>query len=306
MKLLIFAVCFAAALAAGFFSVIGLYIAAGLLAVLVMAAIENLADNYKVKVSYKKFFLAKSEAPTLIFDGKKRLRGEVVCQNMVTGDISRTNTDIRKDRTLTLPPQDKCGTLLIRYFKFYRYDLLGLTKRLAVCYAEDCVTVLPDAPSAELEDIITETTGGEERDGAREARPDEPWRRVNLKLTHRFGKPYINTYSPDKKGELWLAADCGHGDRADIIAEKICGIAQILTSKGMGYNLALPDTEGGIRLLKNTDSENVQREVLTMPLYNTNAHSIMGRLTEELDNDAEILAFTANDTVNDERITIIN
>jgi hypothetical protein len=306
VRLPVFALCFAAALAAGFFTETGLYIAAGLLAALLAAAIENLAEDCRVKVRYEKLFLNKGESPVLIFDGRKRLRGEVVCQNWVTGDISRTDTDIHKDRTLTLSVQDKCGALLIRYFKFYRYDLLGLTKRLAVCCADECVTVLPAGPSAELEDIITETTGGEELDGVREARPDDSLRRVNLKLTHRFGKPYINTYSPDRKGELWLAVDCGHGDRADIIAEKICGIAQLMTAKGMSYGLALPDNEGGVKLMDNTDGDSVQSEILCMQLYSTNVHSIMDKLTDELDEDAEILAFTANDNVNDERITIIN
>ena len=43
MKVVIFWLCFAAALISGFFTVIGLYIAAGLLAVLIAAVTENLA-----------------------------------------------------------------------------------------------------------------------------------------------------------------------------------------------------------------------------------------------------------------------
>ena len=306
MRRLIFIAVLAATVVMWKFSSYGIFLTAAAAAAAIAAVIENFTDKPYNKVTYEKLFLQKGGSPVLTFEGRKRLKGEVVCENFVTGEISRTKADIRKDRTLTLPEQKKCGGLLIRYFSFYRYDLLGLTRRLTVCAADNPVTVLPDGPSAELDDIIAENTGGAELDGAREARPDDRLRRVNLKLTHRFGKPYINTYSPEDKGELWLFADCGFGDRADIIAEMITGIAQLLTARGIRYGLAVPDNEGGVTLMADTDCETVQAEILFMPLYNPKAGGVLLRLLDELDDDTQILAFTPNTTANDERLTLIS
>ena len=306
MKRLIFAAAFMLSVGLCFFTEVGLYIAAALLAAALAAAVENIIDKPEADVHYDKLFYLKGEAPVLTFSGSKRLKGEVVCRNIVTGDITRIMADADKARTMELPAQKKCGGLLINFSGFYRYDLLGLTKRLIVSSSEEHITVLPDGPAAELDDIIEETVGGAELDGAREARPDDRLRRVNLKLTHRFGKPYINTYSPDDRGELWLFADCGLGDRAEILAEQICGIAHLLSARGTAYGLALPEGDNGIRLIENTDSETVQSEVLNFPLYKTAGKSFAGVLLEKLDDDAEIIAFTADTAIRDERITIIN
>ena len=305
MRTLIFAALFAAALIAGFFTVIGLYIAAGLLAVLAMAVIENLAEDYRVKVRYEKLFLHKGEAPAVIFSGKKRLRGTVLCENLVTGERSSNIVDIHGDGRAVLPVQNNCGALLIRFMTFRRSDLLGITKRTAVCFAEECVTVLPDLPDAELYDIAEAAAGEKEPDGAREARPDEPLRRVNLKLTHRFGKPYLNTYMPERSGKLWLFADYGAGDRAGILAEKICGLAQLLSEQGTDYDLALPANEDGFSLFENADSETVMNEVLRFPMYKFEGKSCLEKLCGNID-DGRIIAFSRNTKVTDERVTVID
>ena len=305
MRAVIFWLCFAAALISGFFTVIGLYIAAGLLAVLIAAVTENLAEDYKVKVSYEKLFLHKGEAPAVIFSGKKRLRGTVLCENLVTGERSANVVDIKSGGRYELPAQDNCGGLLIRFMSFRRSDLLGITKRTAVCYAEESITVLPDPIGAEIYDIAEAAVGENEPDGAREARPDEPLRRVNLKLTHRFGKPYLNTYTPERTGDLWLYADYGAGDRAGILAEQICGLAQVLTEQGIDYGLAVPYGEDGFKFIENADSEAVMSEVLRFPMYKQVGDGFLEKLCGRID-DGRIIAFSRKTGFSDERLTVID
>ena len=305
MRAVIFWLCFAAALISGFFTVIGLYIAAGLLAVLIAAVTENLAEDYKVKVSYEKLFLHKGEAPAVIFSGKKRLRGTVLCENLVTGERSANVVDIKSGGRYELPAQDNCGGLLIRFMSFRRSDLLGITKRTAVCYAEESITVLPDPIGAEIYDIAEAAVGENEPDGAREARPDEPLRRVNLKLTHRFGKPYLNTYTPERTGDLWLYADYGAGDRAGILAEQICGLGQVLTEQGIDYGLAVPYGEDGFKLIENADSEAVMNEVLRFPMYKQVGDGFLEKLCGRID-DGRIIAFSRKTGFSDERLTVID
>ena len=305
MKVVIFWLCFAAALISGFFTVIGLYIAAGLLAVLIAAVTENLAEDYKVKVSYEKLFLHKGEAPAAIFSGKKRLRGTVLCENLVTGERSANVVDIKVGGRYELPVQDNCGGLLIRFMSFRRSDLLGITKRTAVCYAEESITVLPDPIGAEIYDIAEAAVGENEPDGAREARPDEPLRRVNLKLTHRFGKPYLNTYTPERTGDLWLYADYGAGDRAGILAEQICGLGQVLTEQGIDYGLAVPYGEDGFKFIENADSEAVMSEVLRFPMYKQVGDGFLEKLCGRID-DGRIIAFSRKTGFSDERLTVID
>ena len=305
MRAVIFWLCFAAALISGFFTVIGLYIAAGLLAVLIAAVTENLAEDYKVKVSYEKLFLHKGEAPAVIFSGKKRLRGTVLCENLVTGERSANVVDIKSGGRYELPAQDNCGGLLIRFMSFRRSDLLGITKRTAVCYAEESITVLPDPIGAEIYDIAEAAVGENEPDGAREARPDEPLRRVNLKLTHRFGKPYLNTYTPERTGDLWLYADYGAGDRAGILAEQICGLGQVLTEQGIDYGLAVPYGEDGFKLIENADSEAVMSEVLRFPMYKQVGDGFLEKLCGRID-DGRIRAFSRKTGFSDERLTVID
>lgn len=305
MKAVIFWLCFVAALISGFFTVIGLYIAAGLLAVLIAAVTENLAEDYKVKVSYEKLFLHKGEAPAVIFSGKKRLRGTVLCENLVTGERSANVVDIKGGGRYELPAQDNCGVLLIRFMSFRRSDLLGITKRTAVCYAEESITVLPDPIGAEIYDIAEAAVGENEPDGAREARPDEPLRRVNLKLTHRFGKPYLNTYTPERTGDLWLYADYGAGDRAGILAEQICGLGQVLTEQGIDYGLAVPYGEDGFKFIENADSEAVMNEVLKFPMYKQVGDGFLEKLCGRID-DGRIIAFSRKTGFSDERLTVID
>lgn len=305
MKVVIFWLCFAAALISGFFTVIGLYIAAGLLAVLIAAVTENLAEDYKVKVSYEKLFLHKGEAPAAIFSGKKRLRGTVLCENLVTGERSANVVDIKGGGRYELHAQDNCGGLLIRFMSFRRSDLLGITKRTAVCYAEESITVLPDPIGAEIYDIAEAAVGENEPDGAREARPDEPLRRVNLKLTHRFGKPYLNTYTPERTGDLWLYADYGAGDRAGILAEQICGLGQVLTEQGIDYGLAVPYGEDGFKFIENADSEAVMSEVLRFPMYKQVGDGFLEKLCGRID-DGRIIAFSRKTGFSDERLTVID
>lgn len=305
MRAVIFWLCFAAALISGFFTVIGLYIAAGLLAVLIAAVTENLAEDYKVKVSYEKLFLHKGEAPAVIFSGKKRLRGTVLCENLVTGERSANVVDIKGGGRYELPAQDNCGGLLIRFMSFRRSDLLGITKRTAVCYAEESITVLPDPIGAEIYDIAEAAVGENEPDGAREARPDEPLRRVNLKLTHRFGKPYLNTYTPERTGDLWLYADYGAGDRAGILAEQICGLGQVLTEQGIDYGLAVPYGEDGFKFIENADSEAVMSEVLRFPMYKQVGDGFLEKLCGRID-DGRIIAFSRKTGFSDERLTVID
>ena len=305
MRAVIFWLCFAAALISGFFTVIGLYIAAGLLAVLIAAVTENLAEDYKVKVSYEKLFLHKGEAPAVIFSGKKRLRGTVLCENLVTGERSANVVDIKSGGRYELPTQDNCGGLLIRFMSFRRSDLLGITKRTAVCYAEESITVLPDPIGAEIYDIAEAAVGENEPDGAREARPDEPLRRVNLKLTHRFGKPYLNTYTPERTGDLWLYADYGAGDRAGILAEQICGLGQVLTEQGIDYSLAVPYGEDGFKFIENADSEAVMSEVLRFPMYKQVGDGFLEKLCGRID-DGRIIAFSRKTGFSDERLTVID
>ena len=305
MRAVIFWLCFAAALISGFFTVIGLYIAAGLLAVLIAAVTENLAEDYKVKVSYEKLFLHKGEAPAVIFSGKKRLRGTVLCENLVTGERSANVVDIKCGGRYELPAQDNCGGLLIRFMSFRRSDLLGITKRTAVCYAEESITVLPDPIGAEIYDIAETAVGENEPDGAREARPDEPLRRVNLKLTHRFGKPYLNTYTPERTGDLWLYADYGAGDRAGILAEQICGLGQVLTEQGIDYGLAVPYGEDGFKFIENADSEAVMSEVLRFPMYKQVGDGFLEKLCGRIE-DGRIIAFSRKTGFSDERLTVID
>jgi len=305
MRAVIFWLCFAAALISGFFTVIGLYIAAGLLAVLIAAVTENLAEDYKVKVSYEKLFLHKGEAPAVIFSGKKRLRGTVLCENLVTGERSANVVDIKGGGRYELPAQDNCGGLLIRFMSFRRSDLIGITKRTAVCYAKESITVLPDPIGAEIYDIAEAAVGENEPDGAREARPDEPLRRVNLKLTHRFGKPYLNTYTPERTGDLWLYADYGAGDRAGILAEQICGLGQVLTEQGIDYGLAVPYGEDGFKFIENADSEAVMSEVLRFPMYKQVGDGFLEKLCGRID-DGRIIAFSRKTGFSDERLTVID
>lgn len=305
MRTLIFALCFAAALAAGLFNEIGLYFAAGMLAVLIAAAAENLADKGEVNVSYERVCINKGGSPVLIFAGKKRLRGRVLCENIVTGERTALDVDIRDERRYVLPAQDNCGGLLIRYTSFYRKDIPGITKRSVVCCAEGYVTVMPDPSAAEVYDMLEAAVGENEPDGAREARPDEPLRKVNLKLTHRFGKPYINTYIPERSDKLWLFADYGAGDRAGVLAEAMCGLAQVLSLHGVEYGLVLPYGEDDFRYTENADSETVMYEVLHFPMYKSVGVSFLEKLCSRAD-EGNIIAFAVNTDINDERITIID
>jgi hypothetical protein len=213
--------------------------------------------------------------------------------------------DIKGGGRYELPAQDNCGGLLIRFMSFRRSDLLGITKRTAVCYAEESVTVLPDPIGAEIYDIAETAVGENEPDGAREARPDEPLRRVNLKLTHRFGKPYLNTYTPERTGDLWLYADYGAGDRAGILAEQICGLGQVLTEQGIDYGLAVPYGEDGFKFIENADSEAVMSEVLRFPMYKQVGDGFLEKLCGRID-DGRIIAFSRKTGFSDERLTVID
>jgi hypothetical protein len=188
---------------------------------------------------------------------------------------------------------------------FRRSDLIGITKRTAVCYAEESITVLPDPIGAEIYDIAEAAAGENEPDGAREARPDEPLRRVNLKLTHRFGKPYLNTYTPERTGDLWLYADYGAGDRAGILAEQICGLGQVLTEQGIDYGLAVPYGEDGFKFIENADSEAVMNEVLRFPMYKQVGDGFLEKLCGRID-DGRIIAFSRKTGFSDERLTVID
>ncbi len=302
MRRAAFLLLFAAGLVLWYFSPAGLYLSAALLAAAVIAAVENLLDKPEEKVTYDELFPRKGHSPVVTFSGTKRLKGRIPVENLLTGSRTAAEADITRERTFTLPAQNDCGTLLIRFVQFYRYDMLGLTRRLVVCSRDTAVTVMPD--EADISMLTEPDSGGSELDGARELRDGEPLRRMNYKLTHRFGKPYINIYAPESTGELWLFGDLGQGDRAAAAAEKLCTLAQKLTDSGTPFGLALTFGEGRIEMYERPDTETVLSEVLRCPLYRQ-AESALPELLRRLPDDAEIIAFTPNDTVRDERLTVV-
>ena len=303
MRRVIFAVLFAAGLLLWRYSPAGLFLSAALLAAAVAAVIENLAENYKVEVRYDRKILQKNEAPLLFFGGKKRLKGQVVCENIVTGERTFTDVDIRKERTAALPAQKDCGGLFIRFMCFRRYDILGLTCRTVVCFSDEYVTVMPSP--AEITEILDKTSGEAERDGAREYRPDEPSRHINFKLTHRFGKPYINTFAPENAGDIIIFADLGLGEDAAKAAEMICSLGDSLLAQGTPFDLVFPDGEEDVRTVERPDSETLYHEVLHFPLSGGEGYSLLGTMLKKADEDARIIAFTKNTKVQDDRLLFI-
>lgn len=303
MRRLIFFSVFAAGIVLWRFSAAGLFLSAALLASAVAAVIENLAEKAEVPVTYDKTFLHKGEVPMLAFSGRKRLRGQVVCENIVTQERSFNDVDIGCSRTASLPVQNDCGGLFIRFMCFKRYDLLGLTRRTVVCFSDENITVLPDPADVSA---VTDEVGGEaELDGAREYREGEQLKHINLKLTHRFGMPYMNTYSPEKEGDILIFADIGLGDGAAAAAEMICSLGDSLLAQGTAFNLVLPWGEDDVRTIERPDSETLYFEVLHFPMGGNEGESLLEVLLKQADDDVRMIAFTRNTKVQDDRILCI-
>ena len=305
MRRVIFLLMFAAGFALWRISPAGLYLSAALLGAAVVAAAENLLDKGEETVTPHRTFIKKGEAPLLTFSGKKRLVGRIPCENIVTGRLTKQDIDLTRSRTCALSMQEDCGGLFIRFVSFYRYDLLGLTRRIVVCSMEQHITVLPDPCGEEIAELVSETRGESELEGAREYLAGDSLRRVNFKLTHRFGKIYINTYTPEKSGRLCLFADIGLGERAAALAELMCGLAAELSARGIAYDLALPEGNG-VKLIENADIGESLTDVLTCPLHYCAGESCLPELLRRSDDDAQIVAFTQNNAVADERLTIIS
>ena len=304
MRRAVFAVLLAAAAVLWIFSPVGGYVFCALLGAAIISAAENFIVSYRCLVSIEKTILHKGEAPVLVFSGNKRLRGEVCVENRVTGDIQRINADILKNRELVLPEQEHCGTLLIRFFTFRRYDLLGLTSRTVVCYAEgEPVTVMPDTESSALSELLEDSFGEQEPDGAAEYRPGDQLRHVNFKLTHRFGKIYITRYVPEKGGELWLYVEYGHGENSEKAAEDMCALMTALSAKGISFGAAFMMDE--IQLYPNADRDEMIMELMRYPLYHEQDNSRLAEFLGKIPEDAQVIAFTPEKTAQDDRVTII-
>ena len=298
---------FIALIAAGLilwkFSAAGLYLAAAVIAAGVIAAAENLADKGEVSVSCDEHFPQKGHAPVLTFGGRKQLKGRVLCENIVTGERSAFDVKIGRTRSFALPAQADCGGLFIRFVQFSRCDLLGLTRRTVVCHADGYITIMPE--NTDVSAIFDPSSGEEELDGARELTGGEPLRRLNYKLTHRFGKPYVNIYSPENAGDIWLFGDYGLADGAADAAEKLCALAAFLEERGVPFGLALPCGENDVQLTDRADSESVLQAVLHFPLYSCEGHSVLPALMTRLPDDVQVLAFTRNTAFEDDRVTIL-
>lgn len=306
MRRLIFLLIFGAGLALWRISPAGLYLSAALLGAAILAAAENLLDKREETAVPNSSFIKKGEAPLLILSGKKRLTGRLAAENILTGQRSVHDIDLTRSRTADLGTQEDCGGLFLRFISFYRYDLLGLTRRVVVCSMEEHIAVLPDPCGEELAEMIGESRGESELDGAREYLSGDSLRRVNFKLTHRFGRIYINSYAPESSGRLILFADIGLGGRAAALAELMCGLGAGLNARGISYDLALPDPEGGVRIFENAYMEERLTDVLTCPLAGCEGESRLPELLDLAEENGQIAAFTENNAVTDERLTIIS
>ena len=303
MRRLIFALLTAAGLGLWFFvTPAGLYLSAALLAAAMVSAAENLADKPEVRVSYDELFPKKGHAPVLTFGGSKTLRGRVLCENLLTGERCAIDTEIKKDRTLALPAQKDCGRLLIRFVQFSRYDILGLTRRTAVCYAEDVITVMPD--KAEVTAVLDRAAGEEELEGAREYTEGEQLRHINFKLTHRFGRLYLNTYAPEKSGAVVLFGDYGLGEDTAAAAEFLCSLAEGLSAAGIAFGLALPEGGDRVKLTKNISPEDAVIQILHTEMYK--GESLLAELLRQAGDGVQIFAATKNRTLSDDRVTYID
>lgn len=305
MRRIVFLSVLASAVVLWLFTPVGGYIAAALLAAAVLSAAENMLEKDKEAVHFEKVILHKGEAPVCTFSGSKRLRGEVCIQNLLTGDIQRINADIRKNRAIDLPVQEHCGTLLIRFFTFRRFDLLGLTSRTVVCFAEGSpVTVMPDTNGCILSEELAESFGEQEPDGAAEYFPGDQLRHVNFKLTHRFGKIYITRFVPEKGGELWLYVQTGHGSHAEGAAECMCALMTELSARGISFGAAFCMDD--LTMYPDADCDEMIRELMRYPMSHELMEDKLPQLLLKIPEDAQVIAFVREDTVHDERVTVIN
>ncbi|MBQ8107663.1 MAG: DUF58 domain-containing protein [Ruminococcus sp.] len=227
-------------------SPLGLYAALSLILLGVISAAENFLAAGEVSASTVDSIISVGSSPVLGFDtGGKLVRGVVCAENVFTHSVHKQTVRVHHGEKAALDPAVICGGLVFSHEGFVRYDFLGLTrKRVRVSFKGKCAVLPRETALIQLEEI---PQGELALSGAKEYVEGDELRHVNFKLTHRFSKIFINTYSPEEKGgacvffETAYSTDSSHCDKA---AERACSVIRQLCMENRAFSLAFYTEEG--------------------------------------------------------------
>lgn len=309
MKRLIYLAALTLSLVLAFYSPAGAYAALALVLAALISAAENLISREAPHAEPAQAVIEEGSTLRLRFQSKKMYKGTLLAENSFTHESIRIPFTAKQSGEIPLTVIQNCGQLSFRFLKLRRSDICALTSKRVSCTISGECTVMPKPKLPADSDAESSASAERELSGAREYSQGDELRRINFKLTHRFSKIYINTFSPEDRGLLCLFFDTRCPADTTVFAEQLrvfAGLDRCLSSQGTDYCAAFL-TGDGCKILYGARSSSGD---IIAALARTETSKGETALNDFLADPAsaeleKIICITAHDIPETERVSIV-